>query len=108
MCGAKPKSEHMPDPSYYVLLYDYVEDIVERRQPHRAEHLALAREYVDRGLLVMAGAWADPVDGAAFVWRTDDPTVIEEFVARDPYVEHGLVTGWRIRGWTVVVGGERE
>jgi uncharacterized protein len=29
---------------------------------------------------------------------------VERFVAEDPYVVHGLVTGWAIRVWNVVVG----
>jgi uncharacterized protein YciI len=91
---------------YCILFYDYVEDILERRQPVRAEHLALASEYHARGELVMAGAWADPIDGAAFVFRVEDRAVVEAFVERDPYVRTGLVTAWRIREWTVVVGGD--
>jgi len=37
------------------------------------------------------------------VW-TAPRAVVEEFVAADPYVRHGLVTGWTIRDWDVVVG----
>jgi hypothetical protein len=39
------------------------------------------------------------------VWRCDDPAPVERFVAADPYVRERLVTAWRIRPWTVVVGG---
>jgi uncharacterized protein YciI len=88
---------------HYLLLYDYVEDAVERRAPYREEHLRLARGAHDRGELVMAGAFADPVDGAAFVFQGDDPSAVESFVESDPYVANGIVTGWRIRPWTVVV-----
>lgn len=93
---------------YYVLFYDYVDDIVERRRAFRAEHLALANEHHERGLLLMAGAWTEPVDGAAFVFFTGDRSVIDDFVARDPYVRNGLVTDWRIREWTVVIGADRQ
>ena len=89
---------------YFLLFYDYVENIVERRAPYREAHLGLVREYVARGEVVLAGAFADPVDGAAFVFKVDDKTKVEEFVAKDPYVVDGLVTEWRIREWTVVVG----
>jgi uncharacterized protein YciI len=89
---------------HYLLLYDYVEDAVERRAPYREEHIKLAREAHERGELVMAGAYADPVDGAAFVFRADDSSVAEAFVRSDPYVSNGIVTGWRIRPWTVVIG----
>jgi uncharacterized protein YciI len=89
---------------YYLLLYDVVPDYVERRQPHRAAHLELARAAQERGELVMGGALADPVDGAVLLFRGDSPAAAEAFVAADPYVLHGLVTRWRVRPWTVVVG----
>lgn len=86
-----------------LLFYDYVNDIVERRAPFRQEHLALAGEFRDREVLVMAGALVEPVDGAVLVFATNDRSVVEDFVARDPYVREGLVTAWRIRAWNVVV-----
>src|SRR5262245_36873508 len=89
---------------HYLLFYDVVPDYVERRAAHRAEHLALARAAVARGELVLGGALADPVDGAVLLFRGDSPAVVEAFVAADPYVRHGLVTRWRVRTWTTVVG----
>jgi uncharacterized protein YciI len=89
---------------HYLLLYDYVENAVERRAPYREEHIKLAREAHERGELVMAGAFADPVDGAAFVFRADDPSVANGFVQADPYVANGIVTRWRVRPWTVLIG----
>jgi uncharacterized protein len=90
---------------YFLLSYDYVANVVERRAPFREAHLKLAREAHARGELVMAGAFAEPVDGAAFVFRAEDRSVVEAFVAADPYVKDGIVTGWRIRPWTVAIGG---
>lgn len=89
---------------YFLLFYDYVENIVERRAPYREAHLGLVREYVARGELVLGGAFSDPVDGAALVFKVDSRATVEEFVTKDPYVVDGLVTGWRIREWTIVVG----
>jgi uncharacterized protein YciI len=89
---------------HYLLLYDYVENAVERRAPFREAHLGLARESVARGELLLGGAFAEPVDGAALLFRADDPSVVEAFVHRDPYVTSGVVTRWRARPWTVVVG----
>jgi uncharacterized protein YciI len=93
---------------YYLLFYDYCENVVERRTPYREGHLKLARESLERGDLVMAGALTDPVDGAVFVFRTSGIAPIEEFIKRDPYVSNGIVTAWRIRGWTVAVGGAAD
>lgn len=89
---------------HWVLLYDYVDDILDRRAPFRDAHLALAGEAHATGALLLAGALAEPVDGALFVFHGDDRSVVEAFVRADPYVEEGLVTAWRIRPWTVVIG----
>ncbi len=89
----------MPRPS--ILTYRYVDNVVERRGPHREAHLAhIARWSAERGL-VMAGATGNPPSGALFVFEAD-PAEIEEFVAADPYGEAGLVVESRIEPWTVV------
>jgi len=91
---------------YWLLLYDVVDDYLERRAPLRDEHLGLARAAADRGALVLAGALDDPPDGAVLVFRGDSGRdEAERFAAEDPYVRDGVVTSWRVRKWNVVVGG---
>ena len=41
---------------HYLLFYDVVPDYVERRAPLRSAHLALGREALARGELVLGGA----------------------------------------------------
>jgi len=89
---------------YYLLQYDLVDDYIARRGPFRDQHLSLAREAYERGELLLAGAFADPPDGAALVFRADDVSTVEQFAVKDPYVNAGLVKAWRARQWTVVVG----
>jgi uncharacterized protein YciI len=83
-----------------LLFYDYVDDILERRAPFRQ---ALAGQLHKQGVLLMAGALTEPVDGAVFVFATNDRSIVKDFVANDPYVREGLVTAWRIRSWNVVL-----
>ena len=47
---------------HYLLIYEVVDNYVERRQPYRQEHLRLAQEYADRGELELGGALAEPAD----------------------------------------------
>ena len=89
---------------YWLLFYDLVDDYIERRAPLRESHLALANAARDRGELLLAGALADPPDGAVLVFKGADATAAESFAANDPYVENGLVKSWRVRQWTVVIG----
>ena len=87
----------------FLLHYDYVENIVERRAPHRAAHLSYARRWKDEGRIVLAGAVGDPPRGALFVFRVDGPEAVEAFAADDPYVREGLVTARRVEPWAVVI-----
>jgi uncharacterized protein len=93
---------------HYLLMYDVVEDYVDRRTPLRAAHLAHARAAVARGELVLAGALANPPDGAVLLFRGDSPAAAEAFARADPYVINGLVRHWRVREWTTVVGNDAE
>jgi uncharacterized protein len=104
---ANPNRERIGMP-YYALFYDVVENFVERRAPYRKEHLKLADEANLRGELVLAGALAEPADGALIIFRGDDSSVASSFAQRDPYVQNGLVKHWEVRPWTVVVGGEAK
>ena len=93
---------------HYLLFYDVVDDYVNRRAEYRAAHIALARQAVARGELVLGGAFADPPDGAVLVFRGSSPHVAESFAQNDPYVRNGLVTRWRVREWNTVVGPGAE
>ena len=88
---------------YFALLYEVVPDYVQRRQAFRAAHLALAERFAKEGKLLLGGAF-DPPDGALLVFRAESAAEVEAFVRQDPYVANGLVTSWRVRPWTVVVG----
>jgi uncharacterized protein YciI len=89
---------------HYLLFYDVLSDYAERRVAFRAAHLAYAWAAVERGELVLGGALAEPVDGAVLLFNCDSAAVVEAFAASDPYVLNGLVTRWRVRLWTTVVG----
>ncbi|MBC5810690.1 MAG: YciI family protein [Candidatus Eremiobacteraeota bacterium] len=89
---------------YFALLYDVVDDYVERRAAFRDEHLGLGREAVARGEIVLGGAFSDPADTAPIVFRCEDASTAENFARNDPYVKNGLVKQWRARPWNVVTG----
>ncbi|TMW62083.1 hypothetical protein Poli38472_009576 [Pythium oligandrum] len=91
------------DKKFYILRYDYVSDILEKRTPFRAEHLQNAVDLKAQGKILMGGALVDPVDTGLFIFSTDNKAEIEEFVANDPYVKNNLVTAHSIREWAVAV-----
>ena len=89
---------------HYLLFYEVVPDFLERRAKFRKEHLDLCWEACGRGELILGGALADPADHAVLLFQGDSPEVAERFAAADPFVINRLVTRWRVRLWTTVVG----
>ena len=89
---------------HFLLFYEGAPDYLERRPQFRDAHLALAWAAVERGDIIVAGALADPVDGAVLMFQGEDKSVAEEFARADPYVVNGLVARWHVREWTTVVG----
>lgn len=89
---------------HFLLMYDLAPDYLERRGEFRDEHLQLAWDAQERGEIVIAGALADPADTAVLLFTGDSPEAAERFAKSDPYVINGLVTSWRVRPWTTVVG----
>jgi hypothetical protein len=91
---------------HYLLSYDVVDNYVELRKPHRAVHFEHAQRAYDAGELVLAGALADPVDQAVFIFRQSEAA--NRFAQNDPYVKQGLVKSWRVRTWNTVLGDGAE
>ena len=91
---------------HFALVYDVVDNFVERRAPFRDAHLRLLRDANARGFLMLSGPLGDPPDGALLVFRAESAAPVEEFARADPYVTEGLVTAWRVRPWNIVVGAE--
>lgn len=91
---------------HYLLFYELAPDYLERRGEFREAHLAHAWAAQARGELVLAGALAEPADAAVLVFDCETPDVVERFAEEDPYVRNGVVTGYRVRPWTTVVGDD--
>jgi uncharacterized protein len=89
---------------HYLLFYEVGEDYASRRAEFREAHLEKAWKASERGELVLAGALANPMDGAVLLFRGNSSEVAERFAKADPYVTSGAVKHWHVREWTTVVG----
>jgi uncharacterized protein YciI len=83
-----------------ILRYEYVDDMVERRGPHRDAHIALIGRYHADDRMVIAGAVGDPPSAGLLVFREEADA--RAFPEEDPYVQAGLVTSWTVEPWYVV------
>jgi len=86
---------------HHILIYDYVENMAERRGPYRPAHLERLLHERNTGRIAFVGPF-DPPTGAAIVFRGVDRAHVEAFVAGDPYHQAGLITGYRIERWALL------
>ncbi|RLN53304.1 hypothetical protein BBJ29_000471 [Phytophthora kernoviae] len=91
------------DKKFYILRYEHVGDILDRRGPFRAEHLERAVNAKKDGHMVMGGALVNPADAGIFIFNVEDKQLVEDFAKADPYVLNDLVTSYSIREWMVVI-----
>ena len=85
----------------YVLIYDAAPDVAERAPQHFDAHRAHWQSFLDDGTLLMIGPFRPSGDGAMSVFRTR--AAAEAFAVDDPFVVHGLVTGWTVHDWFEVL-----
>jgi uncharacterized protein len=73
---------------YYVTLYRSADNVDQRAPEHLPAHLARCQEFTVRGMLLAYGTFGDPqTQGSMAIFATREAA--EEFVAGDPFVEHG-------------------
>ena len=90
----------------YVLQYDYIPDVLEKRGPYRQGHLDLANQMIATGTCWSGGPYTEGGEptGAFFFFTSHQAA--QDFVQQDPYVTNGIVTGHKILEWNVVVQKE--
>ena len=92
----------------YLLKYEYIPDVLEKRGPYREGHIGLAKKMVEEGKCLSGGPTGEPnmevPTGALFVFT--DLESAEAYAKGDPYVENGIVTNYSIEEWNVVVQKE--
>lgn len=91
---------------HYLLIYDIAPDYPERRVAFREAHLRLAWQAASRGELVLGGAVGDPPESALLLFCCDSDEIPAAFARVDPYVLNGVVTRWKVRPWSTVVGSQ--
>lgn len=87
-----------------MLNYKYVDGMLEKRTPYRAEHLAILNQMREDGKILCAGPMTDS-SGALFIFKTTQADVME-FIEKDPYVKADLVPSYEIKEWIVGIGGD--
>ncbi|MDB5946472.1 MAG: hypothetical protein JWQ33_1498 [Ramlibacter sp.] len=84
-----------------VMVYEVAADGMQKAQANYPAHRARLDEFHARGVLLMAGPYANPMEGAMGVFTSREAA--EEFIRADPFVLNGVVARWSLRDWNEVL-----
>ena len=85
-----------------VLTYRAVDDFLDLAMQNYPAHSARVDEFHGRGVLLMVGTMAEPMNGDAMAVFTSREAA-DEFVAGDPFVLNGVVAEHSVRAWDEVL-----
>ena len=88
----------------YVVTYDLADGAYDLAMQHYPAHRARLDEFHRRGVLLMVVTFADEPVGAMAVFTTRE--AVDEFMADDPFLRHGVVGSHRVREWDEVLQPE--
>jgi uncharacterized protein YciI len=84
----------------YLLFYDLAENALPLAQQHFPAHNDRLMQFAQRGVLLMVGTFTDRT-GAMAVFTSRE--AVDEFMAEDPFLRHGVVGAHRIREWDEIL-----
>ena len=76
-------------------------DGISKAMTHIDQHKARLKDFHEKGVLLMAGPFANPAEGALGIFTSRDAA--EEFIQGDPFVIYGVVDKWRLVEWNEVL-----
>ncbi len=85
----------------YVMFYETAPDAIEKARTHYPAHRTRLDEFHRRGVLLMAGPWSNPAEGALGIFVSREAA--EEFIKEDPFVVNGVISKWTIKEWNEVL-----
>jgi len=84
-----------------LMFYEVSQEGLARAMNYVEEHRARLNEFYGRGVLLMAGPYANPAEGALGIFISREAA--EEFIEGDPFVKNGVVVKWRLIEWNEVL-----
>ena len=84
----------MPNDVRYVLFYESGD--LSRAAEHFPAHQARYTDFMERGVLLALGPFTDGT-GSIAIFTNHEAAM--DFASGDPFIEHGVVSAWRIREW---------
>jgi uncharacterized protein len=84
--------------SKYVMWGSYCSDVLEKRTPHRQNHLDGLNQQKAAGILVTIGPTQD-LTKVFGIYEAESIEQVQQLVEADPYWQHGIWTEYKVKEW---------
>lgn len=84
--------------SKFVMWGNYCDNVLEKREPFRASHLAGLAQQKEQGILITLGPTKD-LTKVFGIYEAVDEAMVRELVEADPYWQNGIWTDYEIKEW---------
>jgi uncharacterized protein len=88
----------------FILTGTYCENVLEKREPHRAAHLAGLQQQLQDGILITLGPTED-LTQVFGIYDAPDADTVKCLVEADPYWQNGIWTSYEVKAWIQAIGG---
>lgn len=82
----------------YIMWGSYCDNAIEKRAPHRQEHLAGLTKQKEQGILKTLGPTKDNTKVFG-IYEAESEDTVRQLVESDPYWQNGIWTGYEIKEW---------
>jgi uncharacterized protein len=84
--------------SKYVMWGSYCSDVLEKRAPHRQDHLDGLHQQKSAGILVTIGPTQD-LTKVFGIYEAESIEQVQKLIEADPYWKHGIWTDYEVKEW---------
>ena len=84
-----------------VMFYEVAPDGLSKAKDNIEGHRRRLMEFKAKGVLLMAGPFANPAEGALGIFTNKESA--EEFIQGDPFMVNGVVGKWRLVEWNEIL-----
>lgn len=82
----------------YVMWGSYCENVLEKRDPYRQDHLDGLAKLKEQGILITLGPTQD-LTKVFGIYEAPDETTVREAIENDPYWKNGIWTEYDVKEW---------
>ncbi|MDY7020765.1 MAG: YciI family protein, partial [Cyanobacteriota bacterium] len=85
----------------YILFGTYCDNVLEKREPYRQEHLEGIKKQKEAGIVMTIGPTQD-LTKVFGIYEAENEQIVRDLIEADPYWKNGIWTAYDVKAWIQV------